>query len=128
MRYTNAANIETIQLKCIELSCSKCFHKNSSAVFKIRSRWPNFELIRDFIVLYLPTKFYQIPIKTECARVFTSKMLTERQTTRHDISSSSLWPVELKISYVNMSDLDSKKNNQIIIITYKKIVSIFWDD
>ena len=82
MRNTNVVNMEALQLKCIEISCSKGFHKNSSAVFKIRSMWPNFELIRDFIVLYLHTKFYQIPSKNECVRVFTRKMLTDRRTDR----------------------------------------------
>ena len=34
--------------------------------------WPNFELIRDFIVVLVTSKNEEDPIKTEGARVFTA--------------------------------------------------------
>ena len=75
--------MKKIQRKMKELECSQHFsHYKSMGDFSRRSRaansavlgqiWPNFKLIRHFIVVILTRKNEEDPIKNEGARVFTT--------------------------------------------------------
>ena len=77
------ARMKKIQLKMKELECSQDFsHYKSMGNFSRRSKaansavlgpiWPNFELVRDVMVVLVTCKYEEDPIKNEGAGVLTT--------------------------------------------------------
>ena len=91
---------EKVPRKMKALEWSQQFsHCKSMVIFFKRSRaansavhnwiWPNFELIREFMVVLVTCKNEKDPIKSECARVFTTLYIifsdTQEQLTTHSV-------------------------------------------
>ena len=71
------ARMKMIQSKVKELEWSQHFsHYKSMGIFQDAQEvlvliWPNFELVRDVLVVFVTCKYGENPTKNEGARVFT---------------------------------------------------------
>ena len=103
------ARMKKIKLKMKVLDCSQDFsHYKSMGIFSRRSRasnsavpgpiWSNFELVQDFIVVFLTCKNEENPIKDRGARVFTTL-------------------------YINFSDLQGQVTLVLVVVSGRNLKS-----
>ena len=88
--------------------------------------WPNFELVRDFIVVLVTCKNKEHPNKNECARVFTtlyinfsnaqgqitpeSVLVSSRNLNSSKLLFVSLLPVRMKMIQSKMKELECSQH------------------